>query len=90
LILQAFACVVVMIAVWFLPESPRFLMANGREQEAIAFLAKYHGNGNVNSRLVMLEVEEMKEGIRQDGIYKRAWDCGLAPPRIRIFALTKV
>ncbi|KAI1102900.1 general substrate transporter [Jackrogersella minutella] len=74
LIIQAFACVVVIFGVWFVPESPRFLMANGREEEAIAFLAKYHGNGDPNSRLVQLEVEEMKEGIRQDGIDKRPFD----------------
>ncbi|KAI1380504.1 general substrate transporter [Hypoxylon crocopeplum] len=74
LILQALACVVVMFGVWFIPESPRFLIANGREEEAVAFLAKYHGNGNPSSRLVQLEIEEMKEGIRQDGIDKRPLD----------------
>lgn len=74
LILQAFACVIVMFSVFFLPESPRFLIANGRDEEAIAFLVKYHGNGDPNSRLVRLEVEEMKEGIRIDGIDKRWWD----------------
>ncbi|KAI1446151.1 general substrate transporter [Annulohypoxylon stygium] len=74
LIVQAFACIVVLFGVWFIPESPRYLMANGREEEAIAFLAKYHGNGDPNSKLVRLEVEEMKEGIRQDGIDKRPLD----------------
>ena len=74
LILQAFACLVVITSVFFLPESPRFLMANGRDAEALDFLAKYHGNGDPSSRLVMLEVEEMKDNIRQDGIDKNAWD----------------
>ncbi|KAK1757738.1 general substrate transporter [Echria macrotheca] len=74
LILQAFACVIVMSSVYFLPESPRFLMANGREEEAMAFLVKYHGNNDPNSRLVRLEIDEMREGIKVDGIDKRWWD----------------
>ncbi|KAL2170798.1 hypothetical protein VTG60DRAFT_4453 [Thermothelomyces hinnuleus] len=74
LIFQAFACLIVMVAVFFIPESPRFLMANGKDDEALAFLIKYHGNGDPDSRLVRLEYEEMKEGIRQDGIDKVWWD----------------
>ncbi|KGO67789.1 Major facilitator superfamily domain, general substrate transporter [Penicillium italicum] len=81
-ICQCLACVIVIISVWFIPESPRWLIANGRNEEAEAFLAKYHGNGDPNARLVRLEIEEMKEGIRIDGIDKRWWDY-------RPFILTK-
>jgi sugar porter (SP) family MFS transporter len=73
-LLQCFASVIVIISVWFIPESPRWLIAHGKEEEAIAILAKYHGNGDPNARLVRLEIEEMREGIRQDGIDKRWWD----------------
>ena len=75
LIFQAFACIIVMFGVFFIPESPRFLIANGREEEAVEFLIKYHGGGNPNSKLVALELEEMRENISQDGIDKRWWDC---------------
>jgi hypothetical protein len=64
-----------MVSVFFIPESPRFLMANGREEEAHAFLTKYHGNGRSDSKLVALQIAEMREGIRQDGIDKTWWDC---------------
>ncbi|WVR07897.1 hypothetical protein IAU60_004940 [Kwoniella sp. DSM 27419] len=74
LILQAFACVIAMIGVWFIPESPRYLMANGREEEAVDFLVKYHGNGDRGSKLVILEIEEMRENIKMDGIDKVWWD----------------
>ncbi|KAL4762813.1 putative MFS lactose permease [Aspergillus foveolatus] len=73
-LLQCFASVIVIISVWFIPESPRWLIAHGKEEEAIAILAKYHGNGDPNARLVRLEADEMREGIRQDGIDKRWWD----------------
>lgn len=50
-------------------------MANGKEEQARDFLIKYHGNGDPNSRLVLLELEEMKDGIRQDGIDKTNFNC---------------
>jgi hypothetical protein len=48
---------------------------NGREDLALEFLVKYHGNGDPSSKLVELEIGEWREGIRTDGIDKRWWDC---------------
>ena len=44
-----------MVAVRFLPESPRWLFANGREQEALDFLVRYHGGGRKDDPIVRLE-----------------------------------
>lgn len=75
LILQAAPCAFVVGIVFTLPESPRYLMANGKETEALAFLTKYHGGGDPNAKLVQLELLEFQEGIALDGIDKRWWDC---------------
>ena len=49
-------------------------MANSREDEALAFLARFHGNGNPNHPLVELEYQEFKESIAVDGADKRWYD----------------
>jgi hypothetical protein len=74
-ILQGFAATIVMLLIFFVPESPRWQMANGREDQALAFLTKYHGNGNPNSKLVALQIQEFREGIALDGADKVWWDC---------------
>ena len=33
--------------IWFVPESPRFLMSKGKNEEALKVLAHYHADGNV-------------------------------------------
>ena len=44
--IQAVFSGVVLIGAFFIPESPRFLMNKGREDEARQFLMHYHGNDN--------------------------------------------
>lgn len=74
LALQAAPAAIVIVAVWFLPESPRWLLANERDEEARNFLVRFHGNGDPNHPLVALEWEEFKEGISVDGADKRWYD----------------
>jgi len=71
---QAFFSGCVLFAVFFLPESPRWLCVNGREEEARAILTKYHGNGNPDSIYVTLQMKEFLESNDSNGADKRFWD----------------
>ncbi|TQN70270.1 Lactose permease [Colletotrichum shisoi] len=62
-ILQLTPATIVVSAVWFLPESPRWLWAQGQSERATAILTKYHGNGDPDSALVKLEVDEIQESL---------------------------
>ena len=74
LILQAFPALIVVLTVWFLPESPRWLYMHGHEKRAFDFLVKYHGNGDSSNPIVQLQMDEFKENIQQNGSDKRWWD----------------
>ncbi|KAA1469980.1 general substrate transporter [Dentipellis sp. KUC8613] len=63
------------IFIFFCPESPRWLYTVGKEEKARQILAKLHSStGDVNSPLIELEVNEIKEKIVLGGSDKRWWD----------------
>lgn len=65
---------IVLIGVWFLPESPRWLIARDRPDEAARVLAKCHGNNDVAHPIVQLQLKEMALQIRVDASDKKWWD----------------
>ncbi|KAJ5288637.1 hypothetical protein N7478_001667 [Penicillium angulare] len=60
-LIQGIPALLVIISVLVgLPESPRWLCASGRVEEAQILVAKYHSNGDLHSKLVIREMEEIQ------------------------------
>jgi MFS family permease len=72
--LQMIFAGVVLICSPFLPETPRWLIANDRHEEALNIMARFHGEGSRDSPIVQLEYKEMVEDISVTGSDKRWWD----------------
>ncbi|KAJ7128534.1 general substrate transporter [Mycena epipterygia] len=65
-VLQAVPSLVQVLLVLFVPESPRYLVKKGKEDEALRILAYYHADGNDNDPLVRYEFEEIKAAMEFD------------------------
>jgi sugar porter (SP) family MFS transporter len=65
---------IVVLGVLFLPESPRWLMAQDRHGDAIRVLATYHGEGDEKHPMVQLQMQEMSSQIAAEASDKKWWD----------------
>lgn len=52
---------IAMLCILFFPESPRWLIAHDRQDEAQKLFAKYHADGDENAPIVRLQVDEIVE-----------------------------
>src|SRR3569833_746799 len=92
LAMQALPSLIILVFVWGLPETPRWLLAHDRVEDAKAVLVKYHGAGDPDSLVVRVELEEMMEVSQIDASDKRFWDFrelfDSRAARYRIFLVT--
>lgn len=63
-LLQGLAPLIQAALILFFPESPRWLVDHGRDEQAIHTLAKYHCGGDLDDPLVAFEYDEIKEALR--------------------------
>jgi len=63
-LLQALPSVIQLSFIYWVPESPRYLIAKDKHEQALNILGKYHANGNNNHPTVQFEYQEIKETIR--------------------------
>jgi sugar porter (SP) family MFS transporter len=71
---QFIASGLIFIFAWTLPESPRWLISQGKNEAARAVLARYHGEGDPDHPLVKLQMVEMEHQISTTGSDKKWWD----------------
>lgn len=64
-----------LLGIYFLPESPRWLMAHGRKEEAHKILATYHAGGDRGSPLVAFEMSEIEHALtaESDTMSQNSW-----------------
>ncbi|ANB14583.1 hexose transporter HXT13 [Sugiyamaella lignohabitans] len=67
-ICQGFLPLIQLLMIYWVPESPRYLIDKHRYAEARALLVKHHAGGDVNSKLVDYEMAEISSALELEKI----------------------
>ncbi|KAF4450201.1 hypothetical protein F53441_6635 [Fusarium austroafricanum] len=90
-LLQSICSVVILIGIFWMPESPRWLLSKDKHDEAYRVLTHYHAEDDPEDEFVQLEFSEIKAAIALDKeIGQTAWVDFLKTPgnRKRIGLIT--
>ncbi len=71
-LLQIVPALIQLTFIWWIPESPRYLVSKDKHEEALWILGKWHAGGDTNNTTVQFEFREIKETIRMEKEAARA------------------
>ncbi|KAF1948538.1 hexose transporter-like protein [Byssothecium circinans] len=83
-LLQAGPSLLQICFIFFIPESPRFLISKDRQEEAYHILVHYHAEGSLHSPFIRAEMAQIASTIRIELSHsKRSWLEMFSTPGIR-------
>ncbi|ROV87856.1 hypothetical protein VSDG_09540 [Cytospora chrysosperma] len=65
-LMQTVPSLIQLTFIWWLPESPRYLLNKNRDDEALLVLSRHHAGGNIHNSVVQFEFQEIKQTIKMD------------------------
>jgi len=71
-LLQGIFSIIQLAFLWWIPESPRWLISKDRAPEALAMLSKFHADGNEHDATVQFEYAEIKETLRLEFLHTKS------------------
>lgn len=70
--IQAVPSIIQLCGIWWVPESPRYLVHKDKSEQALEVLAKHHAGGDVHNATVQFQYREIKQTIQADRAAKTA------------------